>query len=256
MKRWSGVGEAYARSYAALCAGTTDAIGEALGEPDGRDLLDVGAGTGDLAAALAARGWNVRGCEPEPTMRAVAERRHPQIAISDDELPTLGFADATFDAVTANFVLNHVPDPRAAARELSRVAVPGAALVAAIWVASPTWFWAAVCERAGLVPAAGVRLSPDKDFERTSAGFAEMLSGVGWRSTEVTDHTWKWRADPTALWTSAEGGVASAGEFYLSLAEPDRMSFRTAFDALCAEHSDGGSVVLEHTAALAVGQAG
>lgn len=255
MKEWAGVGEAYADSYAWLCAGTTDAIASALGEAAGRKLLDVGAGTGDLAATLGTCGWDVVGCEPEATMRSVAAKRHPALTIVEGRLPNLPFSDAEFDAVTANFVLNHVPDPRVAAREMTRVAVPGATAVATIWLASPSWFWREICERAGLAPPAGKRLVPEKDFERTTAGLAEMLSDGGWASVDVSELTWTWHATPAALWTSAVGGVASAGAFYASLSEPDRVLFRSAFDQLCAEHDSGGAVALEHTAAVALGRA-
>lgn len=47
MKAWGGVGEAYAASYAALCAGTFDVLAPALGPAEGRSLLDVGAGDCD-----------------------------------------------------------------------------------------------------------------------------------------------------------------------------------------------------------------
>lgn len=233
-----------------------DAIAFALGEPAGRNLLDVGAGTGDLAADLGMRGWNVVGCEPEATMRSVAAKRHPALTIVEGTLPALPFSYATFDAVTANFVLNHVPDPRAAAREMARVAVPGAALATTIWLASPSWFWAEVCERACLTPSASERLPPDKDFARTTVGLTGMLSEGGWASVEISELTWVWHATPAALWASAAGGVASAGAFYLSLSEADRVLFRSAFDQLCGEHDSAGTVALEHTAAMALGRAG
>ena len=255
MKTWAGVGEAYAHSYASLCAGTTHTIASMLGEPGGRDLLDVGAGTGELAASLEALGWSVVASEPEATMRGVAARLHPRLTVVDAGLPSLPFSDAAFDAVTANFVLNHVRDPRAAAREITRVAAAGAPLVATIWLESPSWFWKAVCERAGLVPSAGERLAEDKDFARTAAGFAGMLSDAGWMSVGVSELTWTWHASPVALWASARGGVASAGAFYASLDAPDRVLFRDAFEQMCAEHDSAGAIALVHTAAIALGRA-
>lgn len=49
---WQGAGEAYAASYASLCAGTGARMRELAGAADGT-LLDVGAGDGTLAAAWA-----------------------------------------------------------------------------------------------------------------------------------------------------------------------------------------------------------
>ncbi len=256
MREWSGVGAAYAASYADLCAGTCEPIVSALGESRSRHVLDVGSGTGTLAAALARAGWTVTGCEPAPSMREIALAQHPNLEFIDGALPTLPFADAVFDAVTANFVLNHVSDPRAAAGEMTRVAAPEAMLVATIWTVSPSWFWTAVCERAGLTPAAGDRLPGDKDFERTADGFERMLSNGGWRSVEVAELGWTWCAPREALWASAVGGVASAGAFYLSLEDRDRTLFQQAFDDLCDQKSSAGAIALDHTAALAVGRAG
>jgi SAM-dependent methyltransferase len=131
VKPWSGVGAAYAESYASLCAGTTEAILAALAQSAQRGrLLDVGSGTGALAGAAAAAGWAVTWCEPEATMREVAVADHPDIDVVEGAPPALTFPDAAFDAVIANFVLNHVPDPRASAREMLRVAAPDATMLA------------------------------------------------------------------------------------------------------------------------------
>jgi len=255
VKSWDGVGEAYAASYASLCAGTGDTLIRLLGDAGGRRLLDVGSGTGDLAARFAGLGWDVIGCEPEDSMRAVAERWHPGIRFVRGALPDLPFADGSFDAVTANFVLNHVPDPRLAARGIARIAVPDATLAATIWIDSPSWFWREVCERARLVPATGERLAPEKDFARTALGFAGMLAEADWQTVAAVEESWTWRAAPEALWRSAEGGVASAGLFYRGLDDDERPRFRRGFDALCAEHVQDGVVPLRHTAAVAVGRA-
>ena len=252
MKDWAGTGEAFAASYAQLCLGTADALIAALGTPDGRSVLDVGAGTGALAARFAEEGWAAAGCEPEPSMRAVAEREHPGIPVRDGALPDLPFRDAAFDAVTANFVLNHVADPRQSAAELSRVSAD--VLAATIWSRSPSWFWLEVCEDAALAPAEGARLPLDKDFERTASGFAAMLTDAGWRDVRVEERAWTWHASPDALWASAEGGVASTGAFYTALASTDRARFRAGFDAVCERRIVGGAIPLEHVAAIAVGR--
>lgn len=255
MKSWAGVGEAYATSYAALCAGTIEDLLDALGPAEGRSLLDAGAGTGELVARATTAGWAAVGCEPEPTMREVAARANPALSFVAGALPDLPFSTASFDAVTANFVLNHVDDPRASAREMRRVAVREGMLAATIWTSSPSWFWLEVCERAGLTPAAGERLPAEKDFDRTVAGFAAMLTDAGWCDIATTERTWTWEATPHALWSSAEGGVASAGLFYRALDLTDRARFRSGFDAACAAHARGDLIPLSHTAAVAVGRA-
>src|SRR5690606_1500973 len=77
---------------------------------------------------------------PEASMRESVRRQHPQLrAAADDALPVLSFRDAAFDAVVANFVLNHVDDPRAGAAELLRVA--RSVVLATVWTASPSSLW-------------------------------------------------------------------------------------------------------------------
>ncbi|MBP3978235.1 class I SAM-dependent methyltransferase [Microbacterium sp. BLY] len=254
MKDWDGVGEAYAASYAALCAGTFDALAAALGTVPGGTLLDVGAGEGGIAARFAHRGWEVTACEPEPTMRAVALRTYPTLHMVEGGLPSLPFADRSVDAVVANFVLNHVPSPRAAARELGRVA--RGTVVATIWTRSPSWFWTGVVERAGLPPYAGERLPAEEDFARTADGFAAMLVEAGLPEVVVSEHTWTWEADPETLWTSVEGRVAGAGAQYAALSSSERSRFRAGFEETVAAHRMGGALPLEHRAAVAVSRRG
>ncbi|CAD5138973.1 MULTISPECIES: class I SAM-dependent methyltransferase [unclassified Microbacterium] len=254
MKAWDGVGEAYAASYAALCAGTFEPLTAALGPAEGRGLLDVGAGEGRLTSRFARRGWDVTACEPEPTMRAVAHREHPTLRIVEGGLPTLPFGDGSFDAAVANFVLNHVSSPRTAARELGRVA--RGPVAATIWTRSPSWFWAEVVERAGLPPYAGERLPAEEDFARTPDGFADVLTDAGLPEVVVTEHTWTWEADPGALWTSVEGGVAGAGAQYALLSTAERRRFRAGFEETVAAHRVGTVLPLEHRAAVAVSRRG
>ena len=255
MSAWTDAGPAYDASFASLCAGMHAHILEALGAPGPVRVLDVGAGTGGLASVLTDTGRWVTAAEPDASMRAVAELRHPGLSPVDASLPALPFADARFDAVTANFVLNHVDDPRRSAAEMARVAVPHGRLIATMWTSAHGWFWAAVCERAGIGPVIGERLPAERDFERTADGFAAMLREGGWRDVRVHEHAWTWRTDAAALWASAEGGVATAGVFYRSLDRDHRTRFRTGFDQVCAEHTADGAIGLEHVAALAVGRA-
>jgi len=246
---WSGTGEAYAASYARLCAGTGQRMRVLAGPARGRSLLDVGAGDGTLAAAWKDAGWRVTAADPEDSMRSVARRQHPWLRLVPDSLPALSFGDGAFDVVTANFVLNHLSDPRAGAAELRRVARQ--VVLASTWTASPSSLWAEITARAGLVPMSGARLAAENDFERTADGFGRMLREAGWQP-EVTELTWTWSATPEALWLSVAGGVAGAGMFYASLSAGQRRRFRRAFDDHIDALLDGGSVPLTHTAAIAV----
>ena len=104
-----------------------------LGDPAGRQILDIGCGDGALACTLAARGAVVTGVDPDPTMLAAARGRAERAGIlttfvagSVDRLP---FPDASFDVVVAVTVLCFVPDAAGAVREMARVLRPGGRLV-------------------------------------------------------------------------------------------------------------------------------
>src|SRR5260370_22328885 len=76
-------------------------------------VLDVGAGTGRDAAALAALGHTVVAVEPTPELRAHGQRLHPEAAITwiDDSLPDLGKVHARaerFDLVLLTAVWMHL----------------------------------------------------------------------------------------------------------------------------------------------------
>jgi len=66
---WAGKGQPYAQSFAHLCAGTVtallDAVEDAGGALAGKQLADVGCGTGTLAAAATRRGACVTGVDPD-----------------------------------------------------------------------------------------------------------------------------------------------------------------------------------------------
>src|SRR6185369_9111359 len=119
---WAGRATAYARSFAGLCAHAAPPLVTAVAAGPGVRLLDVGTGPGTVAALAVALGADVDAVDAEPSMVALAARRVPQATVRLGILPDLPFVDATFDAVVANFVINHVADPAAAVAELARVA--------------------------------------------------------------------------------------------------------------------------------------
>jgi SAM-dependent methyltransferase len=94
----------------------------------GRRVLDVGCGTGRVAAALAQRGARVWGVEPSPEMAAVARTRVSTVKVAPAE--KLPFKDAWFERAVMWLVIHLVDRPRAFT-ELLRVLGPGGRLVIA-----------------------------------------------------------------------------------------------------------------------------
>lgn len=114
---------------------------DALAPAPGWRALDVATGTGHLARALAPRVRHVIAVDLTPAM-LVEGRRHAReaglanVAFAEGAAERLPHADAAFDLVVTRLSLHHMPEPRAAVREMARVARPGG-VVAVIDLVSP-----------------------------------------------------------------------------------------------------------------------
>jgi 2-polyprenyl-3-methyl-5-hydroxy-6-metoxy-1,4-benzoquinol methylase len=87
------------------------------------DGLDVGCGRGDLAAALAARGWRMSGIEPSPTACEAAARRG--IAVVCGTAASVALQHQRYDAVILRHSLEHMTDPLEALRRVRAALRPG-----------------------------------------------------------------------------------------------------------------------------------
>ena len=102
--------------------------------PGPGEALDVGAGSGRLAGALAAAGWTVSAVDPSERMLELIRHRLPDAGdrIRAGAVESLPFEDGRFDVVTLIGVLRFVDDLDAAFRELARVTAPGGRLLVTI----------------------------------------------------------------------------------------------------------------------------
>lgn len=122
---WAGQATDYSKSYAQVCAGSVIHLIDSANVRSGIRVLDVGTGSGTAAAAAAAVGAKVTAADADRDMVALAASLVPAVEFRVATLPALPFKDGQFDVVLANFVLNHVGQPRVALAELRRVAAPG-----------------------------------------------------------------------------------------------------------------------------------
>ena len=99
---------------------------------DGARVLDVGCQLGALPVALSELGADVTGVDVDDALLEGARLRarcyDATATFARAEAEALPFADASFDVVTFVDVIEHVRDPRAAVKELSRVLKPGGTL--------------------------------------------------------------------------------------------------------------------------------
>src|SRR5439155_11997776 len=113
------------------------ALVDACAVSAGQDVLDVAAGTGNVAAAAAREGAHVVASDWAPKMvdrgraRTEAEGLDVEWVVADvEELP---FDDASFDAVLSVFGAQFGPRPERVAAELFRVLRPGGTVGMASW---------------------------------------------------------------------------------------------------------------------------
>lgn len=101
---------------------------------EAQTVVDVGTGTGFMAAGLAPFARKVIGVDFSDAMLRVARENIAHVGLSNVEfrqgdLEQLPLEDATGDVVVANMALHHAPDPALALREMARVCTPGGYVV-------------------------------------------------------------------------------------------------------------------------------
>jgi ubiquinone/menaquinone biosynthesis C-methylase UbiE len=97
----------------------------------GAALLDIGMGTGSLAALFEQRTAEITGIDVSRQMLSKCQDAHPNFQLEEGSFTEIPFADATFDIVVSSFTFHEVePDHRVAAcSEVARVVRPGGQLV-------------------------------------------------------------------------------------------------------------------------------
>lgn len=118
----------------------TTALLRHSGLAPGDVVVDVGAGTGGYARALADAGLCVRAVEPSAVMRAqsLPHRGVTMLAGSADHLP---LRSASARAATCILSMNHFPDLVASQREIDRVTGRGCVLVVTVDSREADRYW-------------------------------------------------------------------------------------------------------------------
>ena len=103
---------------------------EVSGADEDATVVDVGTGTGFVAAGLAPRVKRVIGIDNSPAMLEVARGNLDILGIANVELVQgevthLPLADSSMEAAFANMVLHHAENPASMLQEMVRVVKPG-----------------------------------------------------------------------------------------------------------------------------------
>jgi len=201
----------------------------------GMRALDVGCGPGALTTALVERlgPERVCGAEPSEPFADACRARLPGVEIVTASAEALPFADAAFDAVLSQLVVNFMPDGPAGVREMARVTRPGGVVAACVWDYAGEMtllraFWDAAREvdpeRAA---AADEGVVMPWCTERELAG---LWRGAGLHDVRsgplVVRATY---ADFEDLWSPFPTGLAPSGAFCAALDDDRRAALHQAF---------------------------
>lgn len=131
--------------------------------------LDVGCGTGALAARLAEAGYDMVGVDPSEGMLRVLEQRTSRVRGVQGSGTSLDFPDSSFDLVYCVAVMHHIAeqeDVRRTLSEMVRVTRPGGRVL--IWDHNPrNPYWRFLMARV-----------PQDTGEERLVGVDELLRGL------------------------------------------------------------------------------
>ena len=217
-----------------------------VGAPRGAAWLDVGCGTGALAArileTMAPR--RVKGVDPSEGFLACAREdlHDPRAEFALADAQALPVGDEEFDAVVSGLVLNFVPDQPKAAREIRRALKPGG--IAAAYV----WDYAGKMQLMRHFWNAAVALDPEARSKEEGTRFPlcnpnalrALWTGAGLRKVEVVaidvDTTFR---DFDDYWTPFLTGQAPAPGYCMSLTPEARERLRERLEQSLPFAADG-----------------
>lgn len=199
---WSRCAPGYEDGFAVLTREAVEPLLDATGVTTNSLVLDVGTGTGLVAAAARERSAEVVGIDFSDPMIAEARRRVSGVEFRVASADALPFESSYFDVVVANGVLHHLGDPGRALDEASRVLKPTGRIGCTVWAAPETLeafgvFFAAVEEHAGSADLPHGPLFGVTDEDTLGSLFTDH--GFGDVSLETLRTVWKMESIETLL---------------------------------------------------------
>ncbi|MFZ5835265.1 MAG: class I SAM-dependent methyltransferase [Pseudomonadota bacterium] len=209
--------DSYARN-ARFVADLAQPVVDLLNPRPGEDILDLGCGDGVLSLTIAARGANVTGIDPSPSL--VAAARASGLAAVRGDATLLPFTHC-FDAVFSNAVLHWISRPDAVIAGVAQALRPGGRFVGEFGghgnVAAIVVALRATARRHGLAES---EVSPW--FYPTPAEYAGRLTRGGFRVQYI-----ELIPRPTPLPTGIEGWLDTfRAPFFQSLPSEKRAAIR------------------------------
>lgn len=214
---------------------------DAVGVVPGTRLLDVATGPGHLPARAAERGAVPVGVDVADAMVTRARELYPTLEFHRGDAEELPFADAEFDAVTANFLLPHLARPERAMAELVRVLAPGGRLALATWDvpsrARLFGFFLEAFSEVGAAPPSDLPAGPDVFRFADDAAFTDLLATAGLRDVEVSPIDFNYEAATfDEYWQALQEGTVRMSSLLHGQSEETRLRIRDALKQKLNEH--------------------
>jgi len=196
---WEEVAVEYAKDRLGIFGRFAERLLELLDPPPGSTLLDVGAGTGEVALQAAAWvgsegrviGNDIAAAMMSLAERAAAEQGATNVTFCRMDAEQLGFPDASFDTVTCALSLFQFPDMGRALAEMWRVLKPGGRLGLSNW--GPGYFSPIASLQRSLFREFGLRALLTNPIVFKPAALRTLLHGAGFTAVELieeTDEVW------------------------------------------------------------------
>jgi SAM-dependent methyltransferase len=216
-----------------------------LDRPAGLRWLDVGCGTGALAAAVLDRcaPASVAGVEPsEGFLQLATQNLAGRARLLSGNAASIPLEAGSCDVVVSALVLNFVPAVPAALAEMRRVTAPGGTIAAYVWdyadgmrITKAFWDAAAALDPAAAALHEGTRFPLCNPPALRAAFEGAGLAGV---DTTALDVTAKF-ADFDDYWQPFLGGQGPAPAYAMSLAEDRRAALKSKLQSSLPRAADG-----------------
>jgi len=176
----------------------------------GARVLDVGAGTGALTAALLARDATVVAADPSPEFAAVLRERFPEIEVHEAPAESLPVGAGEFDLALAQLVVAFMSDAPAAVAEMARVS---RRVAVCMWGVAEVDMFAAIDRTAEAI---GASRATEPRRYRTPQEIHDLLAPQGEVESAELDVTAGYR-EFDEFWQAMDHGVGPAGQWLASL---------------------------------------
>ncbi|MFN8446137.1 MAG: methyltransferase domain-containing protein [Caldilineaceae bacterium] len=216
-----------------------------LNIPVGRRWVDIGCGTGALAAAILdhCSPRSVTGIEPSQGFLKLADHHLSDRAqLFSGNAAAIPLENGSCDVVVSGLVLNFVPDIAAALTEMIRVSAPGGVVSAYVWdyaegmeVIKTFWDEAVTLDPSATQLHEGIRFPLCIPTELSAAFTSAGLYDVAVTPLDLTAKF----ADFDDYWQPFLGGQGPAPAYVMSLPEGQREALRIKLQQKLQPATDG-----------------